>query len=391
MRIKIKKKPRRCLMAIGTLAAYGLAAPAKTAFAYVPANSGSAKDSDASDQGATLPLRRFDIDTGPLDAAIAAFEKASGVNVHQPYSAVSTITSQVKTNALSVAACVLDTVKVGRPFDLTGGIRWDCFDTDYKQSIAPASAFSRVDAMPTWRGAVVYKPVDRGSVYFDYGTSFNPSAESLSLSAGNANLPPEKNRTYEFGTKWDLPATRLSFTAAVFRTDKVNAREPDPNNPLLNVLAGNQRVDGVQTGIRGRITRKWEVTSSYANLDSRVVSSNYYPASIGAQLANVPRNTFNIWNEYRLPWRWEIGGGGNYVSSRTASSTVPLDPTTGLVKQVPSYWVFNAMLKRPINEHMDFQINVNNTANRYYYDELHPGHIVLGPGRSALVGIKFKF
>jgi catecholate siderophore receptor len=309
----------------------------------------------------------------------------------QLYSGVAPITSQVKTTAWSVAAYVLDTMHLGRHWDLTGGVRWDRFAADYTQSIAPASAFSRVDAMPTWRTAAVYKPVDRGSIYFDYGTSFNPSAESLSLSASTANLPPEKNKTYEFGTKWLLPGTRLSFTAAVFRTDKTNAREPDPNNPLLNVLAGNQRVNGAEASIGGHITRKWEIVSSYANLDGREVSSNYYPAAVGAQLANVPRNTFNIWTEYHLPWRWEIGGGGNYVSSRTASSTVPLDPTTGLVKEVPAYWVFNAMFKRPINEHMDFQVNINNLANRYYYDEVHPGHIVLGPGRSALVGFQFKF
>ena len=309
----------------------------------------------------------------------------------QAYSGVAPITSQVKTTSLSVAAYVLDTVKLGRHWDLTGGIRWDRFDTNYKQSVAPATAFSRVDAMPTWRAAAVYKPIDRGSIYFDYGTSFNPSAETLSLSAANANLPPEKNKTYEFGTKWDLPGTRLSFTAAVFRTGKTNAREPDPTNSLLNVLAGNQRVNGAQAGISGHITSKWELTSSYANLDGRLVSSKYYPTAAGAQLANVPRNTFNIWNEYHLPWRWEIGGGGNYVSSRTASSTAPRDPTTGLVKQVPGYWVFNGMLKRPINEHVDFQVNISNIANRYYYDELHPGHIVLGPGRSALAGFKFKF
>jgi catecholate siderophore receptor len=309
----------------------------------------------------------------------------------QPYSGVAPITSQVKTTALSVAAYVLDTVHLGRHWDLTGGVRWDRFSTDYTQSISPATAFSRVDAMPTWRTAAVYKPVDRGSIYFDYGTSFNPSAESLSLSASTANLPPEKNKTYEFGTKWLLPGTSLSFTAAVFRTDKTNAREPDPTNPLLNVLAGNQRVNGAEASISGHITRKWEIISSYANLDGREVSSNYYTAAVGVHLANVPRNTFNLWTEYHLPWRWEMGGGGNYVASRTASSTVPLDPTTGLVKEVPSYWVFNAMFKRPINEHVDFQVNVNNLANRYYYDEVHPGHIVLGPGRSALVGFKFKF
>ncbi len=312
-------------------------------------------------------------------------------NNNDAYSGNSPITSQVKTTSLSAAAYVLDTINLGRHWDLTGGVRWDRFSTDYKQSIAPATAFSRVDAMPTWRGAIVYKPIDSGSIYFDYGTSFNPSAESLSLSAANANLPPEKNRTVELGTKWDLSRRRLSVTSAIFQTEKTNAREPDPTNPLLNVLAGNQRVKGVQAGVTGHLTSKWELLSSYAYLDSRVESSQYYPNAVGAQLANVPNHTFNIWTEYRLPWRWEVGGGGNYVSSRTASSTVPLDPITGLVKQVPGYWVFNGMLKHPINEHVDFQVNVNNIANRYYYDELHPAHIVLGPGRSAQVGFKFKF
>ena len=49
------------------------------------------------------------------------------------------------------------------------------------------------------------------------------------------------------------------------------------------------------------------------------------------------------------------------------------------------------MASKRLTEHVDLQVNVNNIANRYYYDELHPAHIVLGPGRSALIGLKFKF
>ena len=130
---------------------------------------------------------------------------------------------------------------------------------------------------------------------------------------------------------------------------------------------------GTQFEVRGHITSRWDILSSYAYLDGKVVSSNYYPASIGAQLANAPRNTANLWTEYRLPRNWaEIGLGSNFVDSRTASSTVPNDPITGLIKQVPSYWVFNAMVKRKLNEHLDLQININNLANRDYYDQLHP-------------------
>jgi catecholate siderophore receptor len=312
-------------------------------------------------------------------------------NPNQALSGTETITSIVRTTSMTAAAYVLDSMKLGKHWDLTGGVRWDRFDTDYSQTVAPASAFNRIDEMPSWRAAVVYKPVPIGSIYFDAGTSFNPSAESLALSASTANLPPEKNRTYEFGTKWDFPHRRLSLRAAVFQTVKLNAREPDPTNSLLDVLAGTERVNGAQIEVRTHLSSRWDLLGSYANLDGKVVSSNYYPASIGAVLANVPRNTFNFWSTYRLPWRWETALGGNYVSSRTASSTAPLDPTTGLVKEVPGYWVFNAMAKRKLTEHLDLQVNVNNIANRYYYDELHPAHIVLGPGRSALVGLKFKF
>src|SRR5262249_39697123 len=147
----------------------------------------------------------------------------------------------------------------------------------------------------------------------------------------------------------------------------------------LNVLAGNQRADGATVEMNGQITRRWSMLAGYTHLDAKVVSSNYYPASVGAQLANVPANTFNFWSNFRLPQRWSGGFGGNYVASRTASSTAPLDPTTGLVKALPGYWVFNAMAERRLTEHVELQANVFNIANRYYYDQLHPGHIVLGP------------
>jgi len=312
-------------------------------------------------------------------------------NPYQIFSGTETISSIVHTTGLSAAAYMLDTIQLGKMWDLTGGLRFDRFDTAYTQQVAPASAFNRTDNMLSWRAALVFKPVPIASIYFDAGTSFNPSAESLSLSAATANLPPEKNLTYELGTKWEVGRRHLSLRSAIFRTDKYNAREPDLTNSLLDVLAGNQRVDGFEFQAQGRLTSRWELLSSYACLDGQVVNSQYYPAAVGYPLANVPKYTFNLWTEYRLPKRWEVGAGTNYVSSRTASSTAPLDPATGLIKELPGYWVFNAMAKHPLNEHVDLQVNVYNIANRYYYDELHPGHIVLGPGRSALVGLRFKF
>ena len=141
----------------------------------------------------------------------------------QPFTGYSVaVSSLVHTTANSTAAYILNTWKPIRKWELATGIRFDRFNTHYTQAIAPASALNRLDEMPSWRAALSYHPVDSATLYAAAGTSFNPSAETLSLSAANANLPPEKNRTEEIGAKW------RGIRAALFDTVKTNAREPDP-------------------------------------------------------------------------------------------------------------------------------------------------------------------
>ena len=307
-------------------------------------------------------------------------------------SILSATTTDLKVTAVSVGAYAVDTVKLAPRLDLTGGVRVDRFDASLVQPL-PANSpdLGRVDVMPSWRSALVFKPAAEGSIYFAYGTSFNPSAETLSLSASTQVLAPEENKTMEVGSKWDLFSRKLSARASVFRTTKENARETDPTNSLLTVLAGTQRVDGFQIQSYGYLTSRWEILASYAYLKSKEVASRFFPAAVGYPLANVPRNTFSVWSSYDLPWHLGVGGGADFVDSRTASSTVPLDPTTGLLKQAPGYWVFNAMVKKSLGERLDLRVNVYNLADRYYFDQVHPAHVVPGAARSATLGINYKF
>ena len=117
---------------------------------------------------------------------------------NQPFTGTRAITSIVHTTAIQPGGICARYAQLGSHWDSdrrrsVGPVRRQVL----RKAVAPASAFNRVDQMPSWRAAVVYKPVQAGSIYFDAGTSFNPSAESLALSAGTADLPPEKNRTYE--------------------------------------------------------------------------------------------------------------------------------------------------------------------------------------------------
>jgi catecholate siderophore receptor len=312
-------------------------------------------------------------------------------NPLQAFAGTGAITSSVDAAALSAGVYALDTVSLGETWDVMAGARFDRFDANVSQSVSPATSYARVDQKPSWRGALVFKPTVAGSIYVDSGTSFNPSAETLSLTAATVSLPPESNRTIELGTKWDLLKGRLSLRGALFQTTKLNAREPDPNNSLLNVLSGTQRVNGVEGEMSGRIVDRWRVMASYAFMDSALISSVAYPAAVGSRLANVPENTFNAWNTIALPWRLEVGGGVQFVGLRTASTTVPLDPLTGLVKALPGYWIGNAMARHPLSHRLDLQLNVNNVTNAYFFDQLHPAHIIPGSGRTALLGLNFKY
>jgi catecholate siderophore receptor len=335
----------------------------------------------------------------------------------QPFSGIGYITSIVHTKAESVGVYFVDTVKLGNFFEISGGVRWDRFDTGYNlwqpappaggTVTAPVAPISRVDEQPSYRAAFVFKPSSRGSVYFDYGTSFDPAASSLSLSIGlsNSSAAPEENETYEAGVKWSFLNERLMAEGAVFRTEKDNARETDPTNANNIVAAGNQLVKGVQFSMVGRIPQGMNIVAGYAYLDSDVIFSKFFPTSVGYPLANVPKQTFNLFVTHRLPWQLNGGLGGNYVASRTASSTVPFVPTgyaanpngPGFVvtsvamKQVPGYWIFDAMLKRPITERLELQANVNNLLNRNFIDLPHPSHLIPGAGANALIGINFKF
>jgi catecholate siderophore receptor len=148
-----------------------------------------------------------------------------------------------------------------------------------------------------------------------------------------------------------------------------------------------------------------DLVLGYGYLDSRVLYSQFFPTAVGYPLANVPRQTFNLFVTHRLPLLMNGGLGGNYVGSRTASSTVPFVPTgfvpnpngpgyvvtSVALKQVPGYWVFSAMLKRPLTENLELQANFNNILNRYYIDLPHPSHLIPGAGASALFGVNFRF
>jgi catecholate siderophore receptor len=280
----------------------------------------------------------------------------------------------------SLALYLFDTAKLSKEWEITGGLRWDYFDVS---GVDTANApVSRIDRMLSGRIGVVYKPAEHGSIYASYGTSLNPSLEGLSYSVANVRIDPEKTRTYEVGSKWDLLGARLLVSGALFRVEKTNARTPGllPGDPP-QVLDGEQRVDGIEFSATGNISRNWMVLAAYTLLDSEVVDSNT-PAEVGKRLINTPRNSINLWTTYRIR-KLELGGGARFTDRRFGNNTN--------TRVVGRYWLVDAMASYPLSEHIDLRLNLYNLTDEYYFDRLGGGHIVPGPGRSALLSTSFRF
>src|SRR6185503_10234148 len=83
-------------------------------------------------------------------------------------------------------------------------------------------------------------------------------------------------------------------------------RSTDPNDPTRIVQTGSQRTKGYEVGVNGRVTQSWRMAGGYAYQDAFVTSATA-AARAGAEVAQVPRHTFSLWNNYQLHPR--VGAG----------------------------------------------------------------------------------
>lgn len=286
---------------------------------------------------------------------------------------------------------VFDTLTLSPHWEVSVGLRWDRFETDYQYDYTDASlSLEATDEAVSWNLGVVYKPAENGSVYFGAGTSFSPSAEDLTASSrgNNAELDPEETTSYELGTKWEFYNGQLFASAAIFRTEKDKARTDDPfgDDTRDDTLGGKQRVDGLELSAAGQITDQLSVTAAYTYQDSEVLKAGGDDAvQEGSELARTPKHSYSLWGRYDLNDALAIGLGAQYMGERYNST----DP--GGRETAEDYLIFDMMLSYQVTSQWSLQLNGSNLTDEEYEDQLGGGHFVPGEGRYVSLSTSYTF
>jgi catecholate siderophore receptor len=300
-----------------------------------------------------------------------------------PGNAITTTGNLANSSANTVAPYFNDTLELSKQWKVVAGLRYDRFDASITNSIsAPASASQDI-SFTSVRGGVIYQPTDMQSYYFSYGTSFDPSLETLVVTSGQQALPPVENRSIEVGGKWDLLGGNLSLNSALFRVEQTNARSQISTG--VYQLTGDVLVKGFEFGVAGRITPQWQVMAGYTFLDAEIVKASALDGTQGKVPANTPRNSASLWTTYNVTPNWEAGGGATFVSERFANNQNFVS--------VGSYTRVDATVAYH-QANYEIRLNLLNLTDVDYFDALIPsdgGRSVPGIGRTTLLTFTYKF
>jgi catecholate siderophore receptor len=302
---------------------------------------------------------------------------------HGQSPALKTLAADSDTSANSFGIYAADQIRLNEYFDIVGGVRWDYFDAEVDDDFLNDKR-KQLDKEWSYRGGLVFHPTASQSYYFSYGTSFNPSAEAIALSPTTNNTPPEKNRIFEFGTKFTFFEGALSLQGALFRIEKTNARTPNPVDPLLpNVVTGKQRSQGVEIGATGRVLPGLNVFGGYTFLDTKILKDNAVPSVVGNEIQNVPRHSATFWTTYDFLEKWQVGGGPSYVGSRYANNANS--------NRVPGFIRWDSTIAYQITKNVQLRVNAINMTNQLYFDSISGSKAVPAPGRTFIGSASFTF
>jgi catecholate siderophore receptor len=295
-----------------------------------------------------------------------------------------------------------DTVQFMPQLQATVGVRYDHYNTTYRNLVTcvPTAAlpctFNTISNLVNYQAGVVYKPWRIASIYGAVASAATPPGNSLTqgsdpsavTSVVNQALPPEKTRSEEVGVKWELFGGKALATAAYFQQDTENVRITQADGSII--AAGKRRNRGLDTGISGYITKKWQVFGGYTYMSAILVEAGGAGTAAGLmngrRFPNTPQNSLVFTSYYQVTRKLNLGGGV-YATGKVFGNDSPTAP-----KWVGAYGRVDIFGSYAFNKHFDLQGNMQNLGDKIYFLQAYTTHYAqLAPGRQGRLTLNVHF
>ncbi len=289
-----------------------------------------------------------------------------------------------------------DTVELVPHIKWVAGLRFDHFTGDYRDP--SGNRFEMSENLWSPRTGVLYQPDDTSSYYASAGTSYNTSGDTYQYALGTfaaggnnaklANTPPEKSRNFELGGKWEILNKKASLGIALFRSEKYNERNTDPDVAATQMLlSGKRHASGMEFNLAGRLSPKWEMFYNHTWIpNARIDESNITTGNaqrLGDRPALTPKHSASLWTSYLLTSQWRVGGGLNHRGAQS--------PEGNRNVVAPAFTTLDAMAEYSFSDATTLKFNVNNLSNKLYADTLYRGFYGPGAPRTVQVSLKTLF
>lgn len=330
-------------------------------------------------------------------AGIPSVNIAQPVYIAMPATAVrSKSPTRTDNTADSLAFYVNEELALNPQLKMVAGLRWNRYELSadtITNATGATTSLGRVDKMSSVRGGFIWQPDTQQSYYVSYGTSFNPSGETLTLSSGNANVDPEQSVSYEVGAKYALLDDALQIGTALFRVNKENARTTDTVTQITT-LDGRTQVQGVELSVAGKLAERWQVLAGYTFLDSETLASKdrrnvgsstvpiYDLYAQGNELANVPRHSATLWTTYGITPHWEVGGGALYSTDRFVDNYE--------ASVIDGYTRYDASVAF-LQKRYDIRLNLQNLTDARYFEASSSARATPAKGRGAIMTVSYRY
>lgn len=274
---------------------------------------------------------------------------------------------------------VQDQIDLTKRLKLTIGGRGTFVDSTSRDLVTRAEKNTQTDKSFTPRFGIVYKPVDRLSLYFSYANSFQPNFGARSRT--NAQFKPTTGRQFEGGAKLSFMKNRVFATLAVYDLTKENILVPDPVDPFtFSIQIGKQRSRGIEFDLNGQITRNLSINATYTAVDASVTEDSQ-PDFVGDRLGGVPRNSGGVYGNYVFGKGFSAGLGIYGVGRRFVDV-----PNRGWM--LPGYARIDANFGYR-RENWRFDVAVKNLNDRRYFEVGGFGSMMPQASRHAVASLSY--